>query len=220
MLRLGVSADVRSDLETFNSAISGQFFDLLGEIVIGDRTKRSYYYSATSTSTVDNDNVIGASGMGGVGRYLKVASFTNLTTTGTGVATFDSVTGVLNIPTPGVISKSFIQVTRAVNSTAFIPSTTKDASVFYSINIACTATIGSTSSGKVALQYSVNGGSTWVDVSEVSNSNTVSLAVVLNSVSSQTCVLAGQVPAGASVRMVSTSAGTTTITYVRGQEVY
>jgi hypothetical protein len=111
-------------------------------------------------------------------------------------------------------------VTRAINSSTFQPSTTKLAWVNYTIRINCTATIGSASSGTVNLQYSTNNGSTWIDVSQVENSNTVTLAVVLNSNTTQTGVLSGCIPAGAIVRMVQGSSGTTTITYVRGQETF
>lgn len=111
-------------------------------------------------------------------------------------------------------------VTRPINSTTYTISTTKQANVSYTIKVSCTATIGSNSDGKVALQYSTNSGSTWIDVGEVENSNTVTLAVVLQSVTIQTGIISGNIPANALVRMNTTTVGTTTVTYVRGQETY
>lgn len=108
---------------------------------------------------------------------------------------------------------------RAINSSTFQVST-RQATVFYTIRINCTASIGSASSGTVALQYSTDNGSAWVDVGQVENSNTVTLAVVLNSNTTQTGQLSGIIPAGAIVRMNQSSSGTTTITFVRGQETY
>lgn len=118
------------------------------------------------------------------------------------------------------MSVNTFTASRAINSATYQVSATKQATVFYTIRINCVATIGGASSGTVALQYSTNGGSTWIDVGQVENSNTVTLAVVLNSNTTQTGQLSGIIPAGAIVRMNQSSSGTTTITFVRGQETY
>lgn len=110
--------------------------------------------------------------------------------------------------------------TRPINSNTFQISVSKQSFVVYTIRINCVATIGGAASGTVNLQYSINNGSSWVDVSQVENSNTVTLAVVLNSNTTQTGVISGVIPAGAIVRMNQTISGSTTITYVRGQETY
>lgn len=117
-------------------------------------------------------------------------------------------------------SPTTFTASRAINSATYQVSATKQATVFYTIRINCVATIGGASSGTVALQYSTNGGSTWVEVGQVENSNTVTLAVVLNSNTTQTGQVSGIIPAGAIVRMNQSSTGTTTITFVRGQETY
>lgn len=109
---------------------------------------------------------------------------------------------------------------RAINSATFQVSSTKPATVFYTIRISCTASIGSAAAGTLALQYSTNNGSTWIDVGQLENSNTVTLAITLNSVTSQCAQICGIVPAGAILRMNQTISGTTTITFVRGQETY
>lgn len=111
-------------------------------------------------------------------------------------------------------------VTRPINSTTFTVSSTRQAFVTYNVTISCTATIGSASTGSIALQYSINAGSTWITVGTVSNSNTVTLAVVLNSVQISGGQVSGYVPANALVRLVPTTSGTTALTYLTGQETY
>lgn len=77
---------------------------------------------------------------------------------------------LVNVPSLQTAPTVNSGVTRPINSTTFTISTTKLAWVSYTVNISCTATIGSTANGKVALQYSTNAGSTWIDVSDASNS--------------------------------------------------
>lgn len=112
-------------------------------------------------------------------------------------------------------------VTRPVNSTTYTISTNKVAEADYYISIDCTASIGSNASGQVEFQYSTNAGSTWTAVGRVKNSNTVTLAIALNSVTNNTGVIhAKGIPANALCRMVSTTTGTTNITYIYGFETY
>lgn len=111
-------------------------------------------------------------------------------------------------------------ISRPVNSTNFTISTTRTAIVFYNISISCTASIGSASAGSVALQWYNSATSTWITSGTVSNSNTVTLAITLNSVNIQSAILCGVIPSGALCRMVSTSSGTTVITYLSGNEYY
>lgn len=127
---------------------------------------------------------------------------------------------LVNVPSLQTAPTVNSGVTRPINSTTFTVSTTKLAWVSYTVNISCTATIGSTANGKVALQYSTNAGSTWIDVADASNSNTVTLAVALQSVNTSDMVISGCIPANALVRMVSTITGTATTTFVRAQETY
>lgn len=102
----------------------------------------------------------------------------------------------------------YYSITRPIDSTAFIISQ-RMAAVYYTVNISCTAVKGANSTGRVSLQYFNSSDNVWIDISDVYNSNTVS-----------DVVLSGVVPAGAKVRLVSTSTGNTTISYIRGQEVY
>jgi hypothetical protein len=175
--------------------------------------------------------------------YFTAARTRTTISAGTGIS-YDSGTGVITNSAPDQVvgitagnsdvtidssypnftvtpyTLSTFTATRPINSSTFQVSSTRAAWVNYTVRINCTATIGGASSGTVSLQYSTNNGSTWIDVSQVENSNTVTLAIVLNSNTTQTSVIPGYIPAGAIVRMVQGSAGTTTITYVRGQETY
>lgn len=112
-------------------------------------------------------------------------------------------------------------VTRAINSSTFQVSSTRRCSVVYNIGISCTASIGSNAAGTLLLQYSLSGGATWLNAPEIKNSNTVTLAIALNSINVQESITAiNNVPAGTIFRMVPTIVGTTTITYISGFETY
>lgn len=150
----------------------------------------------------------------------RIRSAISLTTTGSGAATYNNSTGAINIPTiTGAITPTYNHaVSRPVNSTSFTPSSTQPYRVYYNVEISCTATIGGASSGSIVLQYF--NGSTWVNTAgAIKNSNTVTLAIALNSATIQGGTLSGEFPANTQLRLVSTSSGTTTITYNTGEEV-
>lgn len=111
-------------------------------------------------------------------------------------------------------------VTRAINGSTFQISSTLGAYVFYTIRINCIATIGASASATVNLQYSLDNGSNWVDVGQIENTPAVSLAAILSLSDTKAFQLNGFIPAGAIVRMNQSLSGTTTITYVRGQETF
>lgn len=112
-------------------------------------------------------------------------------------------------------------VTRAINSSSFQISTTRHADAVYNIGISCTASIGGDASGLVQLQYSIDGGTTWLNYPRIRNSNAVTLAVVLQSINNQEAVIVVQnIPANARLRFVPTQSGTTTITSILGFETY
>lgn len=115
-------------------------------------------------------------------------------------------------------------VTRAIpgstgTSSTWTPSASKHVQVNYVVQISCSASIGSASSGVAIFQYSTNSGSSWIDAGEVRNSNTVTLAIALNATTIQTSTVSWTIPPGALCRWNVTYAGTTTISYIRGQEV-
>ena len=93
-LRNDLNAQTKSDLVAYNGATDGQAYILLGETTMGDSPCRIYYYSASSSATVDGEDVLSATGMG-VGRFIKSPfpsySLPNVGTAGTyGKVTTDS----------------------------------------------------------------------------------------------------------------------------------
>lgn len=78
--------------------------------------------------------------------------------------------------------------------------------------------VGSNFTASVFLEYSTDSGVTWIIVSQAVNSSSVALTIALTQPS--TFNLSGFVPANSLVRLRSTTAGTATVTYTRGQEVY
>lgn len=129
---------------------------------------------------------------------------------------------ILNKPTiPSVSSKVFNNnVARTLNSNYTI-SSTRDASVSYSISLSVTnPLLAGASTASVFLEYSTDSGVTWITVSQAVNSSSVALAVTIALTQPSTFNLSGFVPANSLVRLRSTIAGTATVTYTRGQEVY
>lgn len=158
----------------------------------------------------------------GKGNILTVALPTVSTAVniiaGTGIivtGTYPNITISAYVPT---INNS---VSRTLNSSYTI-SSTKSSTVFYTVSISCSATLTNAASGTVQLQYSVNGGTTWVTPTSIGNSSSYSLAVAIGGTNVQQSILSGVIPVNALVKIVSSTsgAGTTTITYNTGQEIY
>lgn len=138
----------------------------------------------------------------------------SLTTTGTGAASYNNSTGVLNIPTNTGVSISINNaVARSLNSNYTI-SATRSANVTYSINISWNIAALLSGSGTAFLEYSTNGGSSWVTVNQVSKS-----IGLLTFAGADDMNLTGWIPVNALVR-IRTTASNMTITYTTGQETY
>lgn len=112
--------------------------------------------------------------------------------------------------------------TVAASANGFQLSTTRNVSVFYSVNINTTATIGGASDGYVVLEICATNSATasaWQEVSRTRNGQTISLAITLNSVQNIGGELMNIVPAGYYVRLRSVNtSGTPVFTYISGQE--
>lgn len=194
---------------------------------------------STGTATISYSNVLGTptslppSGAAGgdlAGTYPNPTLGTSGVSAGTygsgtaiPVITIDAKGRATSISTASVTAAIFTTtvVTRPINSTTFTINSTLPADAQYYATISCTATIGSASSGTLEFQYSINGGSSWIPYGKISNSNNVTLAIVLNSVQiTGGCIAARNIPAGALCRLVPTTSGTTTITYTNGFETY
>lgn len=158
----------------------------------------------------------------------------SLTTTGTsGAATYDSGTGVLNMPQYAAAARSFNNApsaktiqTVAASANGFQVSSTRDSNVTYSITIVTATTLGGGTnvSGYVVLEIAATNSATAGDWSEVgrvpsgqNNALTVALGTLTQTAGGSVHCL---VPAGYYARLRSVNSnGTPTYTYNSGQEV-
>lgn len=136
------------------------------------------------------------------------------------VATTGSYNDLTNKPpVPPAASQS--AATRSLNS-AFQVSATRNASVFYSVSISNTLSLGGGSAGVVIFEIATNSGFTTgvQELGRISNSNTGTLVIGLTLVDATTQQVMGFVPAGYYARLrTSNTTGTPTYTYMSGQEV-
>lgn len=113
--------------------------------------------------------------------------------------------------------------TVAASANGFQLSSTRDASVSYSVTIATTSTIGGPQLGTVVLEICATNSATaasWQEVARSTNGQTITLAITLQSVQTSAGALGCIVPAGycCRLRSVSTS-GAPTFAFNSGQEV-
>lgn len=122
---------------------------------------------------------------------------------------------------PTMVTRSVATATRSLNS-CFQVSSTTDALVTYSVDIATTLSLAGGQTGTVFLEYSDNSGcsTNTKEISRSVNGNTGTLTVGLNITQNVTGTLSGFVPAGkwVQLRTVNTT-GSPTFTYRSQQEV-
>lgn len=127
-------------------------------------------------------------------------------------------TGFQSFPLPAGLNYGQSSVSRALNS-VFVPSTTKNALVSYSVDIAATLSLTTGQSGTVFLEISADGSTNWVELNRFTNGNSGSLTIGLNLTQTNTGTVSGSVPLGYSVRLrTANGTGTPTFTYRSGQE--
>lgn len=139
-------------------------------------------------------------------------------TAGTGISvtgTYPNFTVGSTVSTPTINSG----VVRTLNSNYTI-SSTQMATVYYTVNLSVTnPLLLGTSTATAFLEYSTNGGSTWTTANQVNNSSGVALTVSVAITTGNNIVLTGVIPANALTRIRTTTSGTSSVTYVTGQEV-
>lgn len=117
------------------------------------------------------------------------------------------------------VAPSQSTVTRSFNS-GFKPSTTRNANVRYSVNIASQVSLSGGQSGEVYLEISENGSTGWITIAKVSNQNTGTLVIGLILQQNLTFCLSGYVPANWTARLRTNNVtGSPSYTYECGQEV-
>lgn len=198
----------------FNTAFSGKTTTDLAEGTNLYYTAARFNTAFSGKSTTDLAE--------GTNLYFTNARSRNaisLTTTGSGAATYNSTSGVLNIPTPSAPTRTFNSSPgRALSTTGtnntFVISASNDVRVVYTINFSI-ALLAALSNGVVSLDYSTDGGANWVPISSVSQAYSVAITLTMNG--DQTLV--GTIPAGARVRIYRSTATNCTITLTKQQEV-
>lgn len=143
--------------------------------------------------------------------------------TGKGLSTNDFVNSYKNY-----LDRSWHTNSRSVatvdTATGFQLSSTLATDVKYDIDLSCTATIGGASSITVVLETANTNSSTpsdWTEVARVSNGQTVTLAIILQSIQTATLSLAvDDIPAGKFIRLRSIIAGTATGSIRKVNEKY
>jgi len=181
------------------------------QYVRGDGTLFTF---PTAVSSFTNDS-----------NYLNQAGARNaisLTTTGSGAATYNSSTGVLNVPTPaGAVTPSQASATRSLN-TIYQVSSTRPALAFYSVQCTITATISGGQNCDVIFEIASDSGFT-ANVQTVSicgDGQTYTLAVALQGVQPTTKMCGGWIPAGYYARLRTVqNTGAPTFSYRAGQEI-
>ena len=232
-LQYPIVADTVVDL-TGNVLPDGWSYKLLGNVAKFDQPPVWYVYDASSTATPDGVTVLQPTMVTGAGRYIRrLDSYLKLTDTPilATVATTGAYSDLLGRPTLATVAstgsyndlinlpaaRSFSTPSRALNSSAFQISPSRDALVFYSISIAATISLTTGQTGTVTLQMSPTSGGTYTTIGTLTNGNTGTLTIGLNLTQTQSAVLSCVIPAGYYVKLVST--GTATNTIVSQQEV-
>lgn len=112
-------------------------------------------------------------------------------------------------------------IVTGTGATGFQVSATRAAEVNYKVSTSTTATIGGASTATVVLEVCPTNSATagdWKEIGRVSNSQTITLAVALQSVQVLGGNLIGYVPAGYYAKLRSITSGTASASYLVGQE--
>jgi len=113
-------------------------------------------------------------------------------------------------------------VTSPTGQGGVVLDVSRDTAVTYSISTSTTATIGGAASVTAYIEIASTNSATagdWTAIQTTATSQTITLAVVLQSVQANTLTLSGIIPAGQYMRIRYAVTGTASAAYVNGQEV-
>lgn len=210
------------------TALAGKFATptgSTGQYVRGDGTLATFPSIPTGTvtsvalssSTLTTSGTVTTSGSLAVNLTATGTAgiYTNVTTDAYGRVTAGTARSFNNAPSHSI-------VTTAAAANGFQVSAAQDALVNYSVNLSSTSTIGGASSAYAVLEICSTNSSTaanWTEIARVSNGQTITLAVALQSIQTTTAAVSGEVPAGYYARIRSVLTGTSSAAFQSGQEV-
>jgi len=193
--------------------------------------KQNTLVSGTNIKTVNGNTLLGSGDLtvgntytAGTGISIVSNVVTNTIPDQTVILTAGnriSITGTYPNFTIGYIEPNINIITSKTLNSNFTISSTKQAVVSYTLTVTVTnPLLAGSSTANVFLEYSTNGGTTWLLPSQNGNLSSVALAVAVAITSGQTSTVNGIIPANALVRLRTTTTGTASVTYVTGTEIY
>lgn len=206
-------------------ATTGNYNDLSNKPTIPAAQVNSDWAAVSGVSQILNKPTIPtntnqlANGSGYIDQAGARSAISLTTNNTSGNATYNSSTGVLNIPNYTSVAPTITNSVSRTLNTNFTVSSTKYANVVYSVT--CQATnplLAGNSTASAFLEYSINSGSSWTTVSTQTITSSVALAVAVAITQAQTVPLSGWIPANALVRIRTSTTGTGVVTYNNGQE--
>lgn len=207
-------------------AISGAYTDLTGTPTLGSAAAQNTSFFATAAQGSKADTAC----QSGTGALSVTATVMSIVAASVSVAGTMSAADFSKLASyPDFVARSFtnnvtltIQTVAAAGNGSQV-STTRDAVVSYSASVTTTSTIGGPQAGTIVLEICSTNSSTaanWQEISRITNSQTITLAVALQSIQINAAALVGMVPAGFFRRLRSiTTSGSPAFAYNSGQEV-
>lgn len=145
----------------------------------------------------------------------------SVTTTGSGAASYNNGTGVLNIPTYTPNSASYNNAPGRILNSAFQISTTRNTRVSYTVQlVTALSLLNLNGAAQAYLEISADGSTNWITLNAAGISRTLSVAITLGINETSLFNIQGEVPAGYYCRIRSATTGTgSTVSFSSGQEV-
>lgn len=125
-------------------------------------------------------------------------------------------------PPPSFTSGVSRSIVTGTGATGFQISESRNAIACYTAATTTTATIGGASSASVFLEVAPTNSATagdWIGASRLVNSQTITLAIILQSVQGNNGQVCGYIPAGYYAKIRSAGSGTNAISYISGWEL-
>lgn len=173
---------------------------------INGRISQGTNVTITGSGTSGSPYVVNATDTNSGGTVTSVGISSSTLTVSGNVTT----SGSLTVDRVAIVQND--NVARSLNSN-YTVSSTRRARLNYSINVSWSLAALLSGSGSAFLEYSSNGGSTWVTVSQVSKS-----IGLLTFTGADDLNLSGEIPANVLTR-IRTSSTNMVIAYTRGQEI-